>query len=66
MLSLLVFYAIPAAVLYSSIQTKRCDKSIRCLNGHHVPPAKFCEECGALVPSLVNPGCSADYTKNRS
>lgn len=47
---LLMFYVIPAAVLYSSTQAKRFDESRRCLNGHRVSPlAKFCEECGSAV-----------------
>jgi hypothetical protein len=47
---LLMFYTIPAAVLYSATQTRRLDSGRRCLNGHHLSPAaKFCEECGAPV-----------------
>jgi hypothetical protein len=48
--ALLIFYLIPAAVLYSATQVQRLDESRRCLNGHRVSPlAKFCEECGAPV-----------------
>ena len=46
--TLLIFYAIPVAVLYSATQVERVDDSRRCLNGHRVPGlAKFCEECGS-------------------
>lgn len=45
---LMIFYLIPAAVLYSATQVERLDAGRRCLNGHHLSPsAKFCEECGA-------------------
>ena len=48
--TLLVFYLIPLAVLYSWTQAKHFDESRRCSNGHRVSPlAKFCEECGAPV-----------------
>ena len=48
--TLLIFYLIPVAVLYSATQVKGFDESRRCLNGHHVSPlAKYCEECGAPV-----------------
>jgi hypothetical protein len=48
--TLLVFYMIPFAVLYSWTQARHFDESRRCLNGHRVSPlAKFCEECGAPV-----------------
>jgi hypothetical protein len=47
---LLIFYLIPAAVLYSATKIQHFDDSRRCLNGHCVSPlAKFCEECGAPV-----------------
>jgi hypothetical protein len=50
--TLLGFYLIPVAVLYSSTQAKRFDESRRCSHGHHVSPlAKFCEECGAPITS---------------
>jgi len=53
--TLLIFYLIPVAVLYSAAQVQRFDESRRCLNGHRVSPlAKFCEECGAPVaPSSI-------------
>jgi hypothetical protein len=48
--TLLVFYLIPLAVMYSATHVERFDESRRCLNGHRVSPlAKFCEECGAPV-----------------
>jgi hypothetical protein len=48
--TLLVFYLIPLALLYSWSQARHFDEGRRCLNGHHVSPlAKFCEECGASV-----------------
>ena len=48
--ALLIFYLIPAAVLYSATKIQHFDGSRRCLNGHFVSPiAKFCEECGAPV-----------------
>lgn len=50
---LMIFYLIPAAVLYSATQVDRFDASRKCLNGHHLSPlAKFCEECGA--PAVPN------------
>lgn len=55
---LMMFYLIPAAVLYSATQVQRLDESRRCLNGHHLSPfAKFCEECGA-------PAAPADTVKS--
>jgi Na+/H+ antiporter NhaD/arsenite permease-like protein len=46
--ALLMFYLIPAAVLYSATRVKRFDETRRCLNGHSIPPlAKYCPECGA-------------------
>lgn len=52
--TLLIFYLIPFAVMYSATHVERYDESRRCLNGHRVSPlAKFCEECGAPVaPSM--------------
>lgn len=48
--TLLIFYMIPLAVMYSATHVQRFDESRRCLNGHRVSPlAKFCEECGAPV-----------------
>jgi len=54
--TLLIFYLIPVAVLYSATQVTRFDENRRCLNGHPVSPlAKFCEECGAPVaPPRMN------------
>lgn len=47
---LLVFYLLPAAVLYSATKIQQFDEGRRCLNGHRVSPlAKFCDECGAPV-----------------
>jgi hypothetical protein len=56
--TLLIFYLIPLAVLYSWTQARHLDESRRCLNGHNVSPlAKFCEECGAPVaPPDLNTG----------
>jgi len=53
--TLLIFYLVPVAVLYSATQVQRLDESRRCLNSHRVSPlAKFCEECGAPVaPSSI-------------
>jgi hypothetical protein len=55
--TLLMFYLIPASVLYSATRVRAFDESRRCLNGHHVSPfAKFCEECGApIAPSTAQP-----------
>jgi hypothetical protein len=51
--TLLIFYVIPVAILYSATQVKRVDDSRRCVNGHRVSPlAKFCEECGSPVAPL--------------
>jgi len=47
---LLVFYLIPATVLYSATRIQQLDENRRCLNGHSIPPlAKYCPECGAPV-----------------
>jgi hypothetical protein len=56
--TLLVFYLIPLAVLYSWTQARHFDEGRRCLNGHHVSPlAKFCDECGAsAAPPELNTG----------
>lgn len=56
--TLLIFYLIPVAVLYSATQVQRFDESRRCFNGHPVSPlAKFCEDCGAPVsPPHLNTG----------
>jgi hypothetical protein len=56
--TLLVFYLIPLAVLYSWTQARQFDDSRRCLKGHHVSPlAKFCDECGApTAPPNVKSG----------
>jgi hypothetical protein len=52
--TLLIFYLIPAAVLYSATQIQHSDDNRRCLNGHRVSPlAKFCEECGAPVATYT-------------
>jgi len=52
---LLVFYLLPAAVLYSATKIQQFDQGRRCLNGHQVSPlAKFCEECGAQVVTSTN------------
>jgi len=49
---ILAFYTIAAAVLHSAQNTEQFDSTRRCLNGHSVQPlAKFCDECGAPVPS---------------
>ena len=52
---LLIFYLIPASVLYSATQVPRFNENGLCSNGHRVSPlAKFCEECGApLAASSV-------------
>jgi hypothetical protein len=48
--TLLMFYLIPAAVLYSATRVEQVDDGRKCLNGHRVSPlAKFCEECGAPI-----------------
>lgn len=48
--TLMIFYLIPVAVLYSATRVEKSDAGRRCLNGHRVSPsAKFCEECGAAV-----------------
>jgi len=50
--TILAFYTIAAAVLYSALNAEHFDSTRRCLNGHSVKPlAKFCDECGAPVPS---------------
>lgn len=50
--TILSFYTVAAAVLYSALNSDRFDSTRRCLNGHAVQPlAKFCDECGAPVPS---------------
>ena len=56
---LMMFYLIPAAVLYSATQVQRLDASRRCLNGHNMSPsAKFCEECGAPAAPIDAPTIS--------
>ena len=48
----MIFYAVAFASLYSAIQTAKSDPTLRCPSGHPVPPsAKFCEQCGAEIPS---------------
>lgn len=52
--TLLIFYLIPASVLFSATRVQQFDEGRRCINGHRVSPlAKFCEECGAPA-SLSN------------
>jgi hypothetical protein len=54
---LLAFYSIAACVLYSATKAPEFDKSRHCLNGHHVSPlAKYCEECGAAVQTVLRLG----------
>lgn len=49
---LMAFYAVLAAALFSATRVREHDRTRRCANGHAVSPlAKFCEECGAHVPS---------------
>jgi hypothetical protein len=53
--TLMIFYLVPLAVLYSATQVQKFDESRRCLNGHRVSPlAKFCQECGAPVAPSAN------------
>jgi len=50
--TILAFYTVAAAVLYSALNAEHFDSTRRCLNGHSVQPlAKFCDECGAPVRS---------------
>lgn len=50
--TILAFYTVAAAVLYSALNADHFDSTRRCLNGHSVQPlAKYCDECGAPVPS---------------
>jgi len=52
--TLLMFYLMSLAVMFSATHVEQFDKSRRCLNGHHVwPLAKFCEECGAPVATTT-------------
>lgn len=51
---LLIFYVVSAAVLYSATQVPLTDASLRCTNGHLMPPlAKFCPECGAPLDERI-------------
>ena len=53
--TIMVFYLVPCAVLYSATHVQHFDQSRRCLNGHGVSPlAKFCEECGAPVAPFTD------------
>jgi hypothetical protein len=48
--SLLSFYSVATAILYSAVQVREHDETRRCPNGHPVSPsAIFCEQCGTKI-----------------
>jgi hypothetical protein len=54
-----VFYAVAFAVLYSALQLPSWEAVRLCPSGHRCDfAAKFCDQCGAVLPESPTPGIS--------